>query len=168
MASNQKMNIAYSRVHKEIQDIKKTTVETINDDLSEIHGSFEGPSGTPYQGGRYRILIKIPPTYPFFPPEAKFNLNKLSGLLQKFGTQTAAAMSIRTILMSIQVLMCSPVPDDPQDAVVASQTVEPKVCKWFDKIYLSGPSYGAEDADFDQKVGKLTMYGVEDVSHMLN
>jgi ubiquitin-conjugating enzyme (huntingtin interacting protein 2) len=31
------------------------------------------------------------------------------------------ALTIRTALISLQALMCAPVPDDPQDAVVASQ-----------------------------------------------
>lgn len=31
------------------------------------------------------------------------------------------ALTIRTALISLQALMCSPVPDDPQDAEVASQ-----------------------------------------------
>jgi len=30
------------------------------------------------------------------------------------------ALSIRTALLSLQVLLCDPVPDDPQDAVVAA------------------------------------------------
>jgi len=31
------------------------------------------------------------------------------------------ALSIRTALLSLQALMCEPVPDDPQDAVVAQE-----------------------------------------------
>ena len=31
------------------------------------------------------------------------------------------ALSIRTALLSLQALLCGPVPEDPQDAMVASQ-----------------------------------------------
>lgn len=33
----------------------------------------------------------------------------------------AAAMTLRTVLLSIQSLLCDPQPNDPQDAVVANQ-----------------------------------------------
>ena len=32
-----------------------------------------------------------------------------------------AALSLRTVMLSLQLLMSEPQPDDPQDAVVASQ-----------------------------------------------
>lgn len=36
----------------------------------------------------------------------------------------AAAMTLRTVLLSLQALLASPEPDDPQDAVVARQYKE--------------------------------------------
>ena len=33
----------------------------------------------------------------------------------------AASLSLRTVMLSLQALMSAPEPDDPQDAVVASQ-----------------------------------------------
>ena len=38
--------------------------------------------------------------------------------------QWAAAMTLRTVLLSIQALLAAPEPDDPQDAVVARQYQE--------------------------------------------
>lgn len=35
--------------------------------------------------------------------------------------QWAASMTLRTIFLSLQALLCSPEPEDPQDAVVAKQ-----------------------------------------------
>lgn len=37
------------------------------------------------------------------------------------GLFRAAAMTLRTVLLSLQALLSSPEPDDPQDAVVARQ-----------------------------------------------
>ncbi|OBS72131.1 hypothetical protein A6R68_13291 [Neotoma lepida] len=54
--------------------------------------------------GRYQLEIKIPETYPFNPPKV-----------------LAAAMTLRTVLLSLQALLAAAEPDDPQDAVVANQ-----------------------------------------------
>ena len=34
--------------------------------------SIEGPEGTPYEGGTFRVKLKFPEDYPFRPPIAKF------------------------------------------------------------------------------------------------
>ena len=67
------------RVAKEIADIhndthSQVTAETVNggDDLTHLKGSFKGPPGTPYEGGIYKIDIRIPSDYPFKPPVMKF------------------------------------------------------------------------------------------------
>lgn len=44
--------------------------------------------------------------------------------LYPFQHQWAAAMTLRTVLLSLQALLASPEPDDPQDAVVARQCKE--------------------------------------------
>ena len=41
--------------------------------------------------------------------------------MTKFQNQWAAAMTLRTVLLSLQALLATPEPDDPQDAVVARQ-----------------------------------------------
>ena len=46
--------------------------------------------------------------------------------------QWAAALTLRTVLLSIQALLAAPEPDDPQDAVVANQFKTNK--KLFDKV----------------------------------
>ena len=68
------------RIAKEIADIKADTISKIDattadssDDLTHLKGTFGGPPGTPYEGGRYSIDIRIPPEYPFRPPIMKFD-----------------------------------------------------------------------------------------------
>ena len=46
--------------------------------------------------------------------------------------QWAAALTLRTVMLSIQALLAAPEPDDPQDAVVANQFKSDK--KMFDKV----------------------------------
>jgi ubiquitin-conjugating enzyme (huntingtin interacting protein 2) len=65
------------RINKELADIHNDThshikAESIGDDITRLRGSFEGPPGTAYEGGRYEINIEIPNEYPFRPPIMKF------------------------------------------------------------------------------------------------
>ena len=54
------------------------------------------------------------------------------------------ALTIRTALISLQALMCSPEPDDPQDAVVANQyksdrlAFEAKAKEWVSCYAMGG------------------------------
>lgn len=98
--------------------------------LSHLQGKLLGPPGTPYEGGAFLLDIVIPDSYPFAPPKVKFitriwhpNISSQTGAicLDILKDQWAAAMSLRTVLLSIQALLAAAEPDDPQDAVVASQ-----------------------------------------------
>ena len=68
------------RIAKEVADIHADTTSHIlaspignGDDLTHLKGSFQGPPGTPYEGGNYIIDVKIPNDYPFRPPIMKFD-----------------------------------------------------------------------------------------------
>lgn len=68
------------RITKEIADIQSDTLSKITanllgngDDLTHLKGSFNGPSGTPYEGGTYVIDVRIPNDYPFKPPIMRFD-----------------------------------------------------------------------------------------------
>lgn len=51
------------------------------------------------------------------------NISSVTGAicLDILKNEWTPALTIRTALISLQALLCSPVPDDPQDAEVASQ-----------------------------------------------
>jgi ubiquitin-conjugating enzyme (huntingtin interacting protein 2) len=51
------------------------------------------------------------------------NISSVTGAicLDILKNEWTPALTIRTALISLQALMCTPVPDDPQDAEVASQ-----------------------------------------------
>lgn len=65
------------RMGKELADIRNDSgsrvfAETINDDVTDLKGRFDGPAGSPYAGGKFHVSIKIPEDYPFKPPIMKF------------------------------------------------------------------------------------------------
>lgn len=134
-------NIASQRIQRELGEVSAKNadsknlivVESINDSLVDLRGRISGPPETAYEGGTYELEVKIPDTYPFNPPKVRFltkiwhpNISSVTGAicLDILKDQWAAAMTIRTVLLSLQALLASPEPDDPQDGVVARQFKE--------------------------------------------
>nr|VZI12387.1 unnamed protein product [Spirometra erinaceieuropaei] len=146
-------SIATRRVQKELLEFQKGTdafenpieIRPISDNIMKLEGTISGPPDTPYEGARYTLEILIPDNYPFAPPK----------------DQWAAAMSLRTMLLSIQALLASPEPDDPQDAVVASQFKSNRAifnltARHWASVYANGPS---KQKDCEEKVEKLIQLG---------
>ncbi|KAI9849786.1 MAG: Ubiquitin-conjugating enzyme E2 1 [Thelocarpon superellum] len=126
------------RVAKEISDIHADTASSIvaspvgGDDLTHLKGQFKGPPGTPYEGGTYAVDIKIPNEYPFRPPIMKFdtkvwhpNVSSQTGAicLDTLSSAWSPVLTIKSALLSLQSLLSTPEPKDPQDAEVASMLV---------------------------------------------
>ncbi|KAL2010352.1 hypothetical protein VTN00DRAFT_6159 [Thermoascus crustaceus] len=143
MASNRARRIA-----KEIADIHADTHSQITaepvgggDDLTHLRGTFRGPPGTPYENGTYKIDIRIPPEYPFRPPVMKFetkvwhpNVSSQTGAicLDTLSTAWSPVLTIKSALLSLQSLLSTPEPKDPQDAEVANMLLRNP--KEFDRV----------------------------------
>ncbi|KAF2143075.1 uncharacterized protein K452DRAFT_226241 [Aplosporella prunicola CBS 121167] len=127
------------RIAKEITDIHNDThsgisVETHGaDDLTHLRGFFQGPPDTPYEGGRYAVDIRIPTDYPFRPPVMKFetriwhpNVSSQTGAicLDTLSQAWSPVLTIKSALISLQSLLSTPEPKDPQDAEVASMLIK--------------------------------------------
>lgn len=126
-----------ARIKKELKAFQRASAATagisaqlVSGDYQHWYGTINGPDDTPYQGGVFTVDIRIPDQYPFVPPKCVFNTRVWH---PNISSQTGAicldilkdawspAMTIRTVLLSLQALLCAPEPDDPQDAQVAEQ-----------------------------------------------
>ena len=101
--------------------------------LNCLEARLQGPQGTPYEGGIFKLEINIPERYPFEPPQIKFLtkiyhpnidtagricLDVLKALPQG---SWKPAHNISTVLTSIQLLLSEPNPDDGLMADISSE-----------------------------------------------
>ncbi|KIM36530.1 hypothetical protein M413DRAFT_288264 [Hebeloma cylindrosporum] len=152
------MDARLRRVNKEITDCKndKTSqikIETIDESPFHLKGSFPGPEGTPYEGGLFEVDIVIPESYPFQPVKMKFitkvyhpNISSASGAicLDILKDAWSPVLTLKSTLISLQSLLCSPEPNDPQDAEVAKHYMTSKgsfedTATYWTQIYAGGP-----------------------------
>ncbi|GBE85315.1 ubiquitin-conjugating enzyme/RWD-like protein [Sparassis latifolia] len=152
------MDARLRRVNKEIADCKNDKASQIAIDLVEnspyhLIGSFDGPEGTPYEGGHFEVDIVIPDSYPFQPVKMKFitrvyhpNVSSASGAicLDILKDAWSPVLTLKSTLISLQSLLCSPEPRDPQDAEVAKHYMTSKssfedTARYWTMIYAGGP-----------------------------
>ncbi|CAF1427273.1 unnamed protein product [Adineta ricciae] len=90
---------------------------------------IDGPSESPYEGGKFKVELFLPDEYPMAPPKVRFmtklyhpNIDKLGRIcLDILKEKWSPALQIRTVLLSIQALLSAPNPDDFLDADVAEK-----------------------------------------------
>lgn len=179
-------NIAHQRIQREFREVLKSSdvsgvkLKVVDEsNLSELSGSIAGPPDTPYQGGTYDLEIKIPESYPFNPPKVRFltkiwhpNISSVTGAicLDILQDQWAAAMTLRTVLLSLQALLQAPEPDDPQDAVVARQYVNnhetfKKTARHWATVFAGAKIEDEKtDAEFNKMLRQLKDMGVDENS----
>ncbi|KAH8082469.1 ubiquitin-conjugating enzyme/RWD-like protein [Cristinia sonorae] len=174
------MDARLRRVNKEIKDCKSDEASNITVDLvgnSPFHlkGSFLGPEGTPYEGGHFQVDIVIPDSYPFQPVKMKFitkvyhpNVSSASGAicLDILKDAWSPVLTLKSTLISLQSLLCSPEPNDPQDAEVAkhymtSRASFEETARYWTHIYAGGPGKsGMAKGGVDTK-DEVAMAGLE-------
>jgi len=179
------MDARLRRVNKEITDCKndKTSnvqIELVDNSPFHLKGTFQGPEGTPYGGGRFDVDIVIPEAYPFQPVKMKFitkvyhpNVSSASGAicLDILKDAWSPVLTLKSTLISLQSLLCSPEPNDPQDAEVAKHYMTSKqsfndTARYWTQIYAGGPVVsgaveGAKVAKNDVDQNEIAMAGLE-------
>ncbi|KAJ7505938.1 ubiquitin-conjugating enzyme/RWD-like protein [Mycena galericulata] len=161
------MDARLRRVNKEIADCKNDKTSNIRIDLIDnspfhLKGSFPGPEDTPYQGGHFEVDIVIPESYPFQPVKMKFitkvyhpNVSSASGAicLDILKDAWSPVLTLKSTLISLQSLLCSPEPNDPQDAEVAKHYTTSKHSFEETAIYWT-KTYAMPPADQESLKGK--------------
>ena len=120
------------RIIKETQNLAKDPVGGIFAVPSENNArhfivKLTGPPGTPYEGGFFHCELFLTADYPMTPPKVLFrtkiyhpNIDKLGRIcLDILKDKWSPALQIRSVLLSIQVLLSGPNLDDPLDESVA-------------------------------------------------
>ncbi len=107
---------------KELTDnpITNCTATLINNDLTKWEAIIIGPEDTPYAGGKFKLNITFPSTYPINPPQVRVltqifhcNFSGESICLDILKYNWSPALSISKVLMSICSLLNDPNPDSP-------------------------------------------------------
>jgi ubiquitin-conjugating enzyme (huntingtin interacting protein 2) len=164
------------RIQKELKEIERdktsgVTVKLVGANLQRLTGYVEGPRDTPYEGGIFVVDIALGSQYPFVAPKMRFttkvwhpNVSSANGAicLDILKDQWSPALTLRTALLSLQALLASPVPDDPQDAVVARQYLsdqrafERQARSWTETHATHAKAHGP-----DEKVLRLVEMGFD-------
>ncbi|CAR26888.1 hypothetical protein ZYGR_0I01600 [Zygosaccharomyces rouxii] len=167
------------RLMKELQAVRddpaaNITLEFISEsDIHRLKGSFLGPPETPYQGGRFIIDIEVPMEYPFKPPKMKFdtkvyhpNISSVTGAicLDILKNAWSPVITLKSALISLQALLQSPEPNDPQDAEVAQHYLRDKesfskTAALWTRLYAS--SNGGSGAPVEKEVDEARLYGID-------
>ena len=68
------MRVDESRLTDEFLKIEKELplFTPVNSDLTHYEGWILGPAGSPYEGKFFKVSIRLPPDFPFVPPQIKF------------------------------------------------------------------------------------------------
>ncbi|XP_069840661.1 ubiquitin-conjugating enzyme E2 T-like [Dendropsophus ebraccatus] len=105
----------------------------VGDKMDELRAQVVGGPGTPYEGGVFSLEVTVPDRYPFEPPRVQFvtpiyhpNIDTAGRIcldILKPPPKGAwrPALSLSSVLTSIQLLMAEPNPEDPLMADIARE-----------------------------------------------
>lgn len=130
--------------------------QIIEDNIRRLHIFFDGVNGTPYEGGKFLLDFTIVEKYASKPPKVLFitkimhpNIVFETGeiCLDILRDRWTPSLQIRTIFISILVLLSCPNPDSPVEAVTAKMMIEEperyqKVVRLCTRVYAKEGSQG--------------------------
>ncbi|KAH9904025.1 ubiquitin-conjugating enzyme [Xylariomycetidae sp. FL2044] len=136
------------RISKELQECSTSpppgmTVSLPNEsDLHTWSVALSGPAQTPYEGGRFKLSVSLPPDYPFKAPQVHFRTriwhpnvtNDSAGAICLSALKPEnwkPASRVRGVLEAVRQLLVEPNPDDPLEARIADEFRQDR--KAFDK-----------------------------------
>ncbi|KAK5125573.1 hypothetical protein LTR08_005201 [Meristemomyces frigidus] len=142
MASNK-------RIMKELGEVRTNPPPGCNvilaneDDMNIWEATMDGPSDSPYTGGRFKIQITLPKEYPFKPPRVAF-LTKIyhpNVMNDDTGSMCLGMLrpdewkppnKIADVLRLVRTVLAAPQPDDAVEQQIAREFKDDR--KSFDKV----------------------------------
>ena len=127
----------YRRLLKELKEMRESSQKEISENISfgpiddenllEWDATILGPTGTPYFGGIFKLLINIPSNYPIIPPVITFKTRLFHPNISETGEicldilkyHWSPVFTISKILISIVSLFSDPNPHDPLNSDAA-------------------------------------------------
>lgn len=178
------------RIMKELQAVKDDPAANIElyfvneSDIHHLKGTFLGPPGTPYEDGKFIVDIEVPMEYPFKAPKMQFdtkvyhpNISSVTGAicLDILKDAWSPVITLKSALISLQALLQSPEPNDPQDAEVARHYLKDrdsfnKTAKLWTKLYANdsdkdtngnGDGEDNDGRNKDRDVDEAELYGID-------
>ena len=121
-----RLSMEYTRI-SEAQ--KRFSVEIVDDNMTHWTSIIEGPTGSPYESGRFVLDLVFPSKYPFEPPKVTFrtpvfhpNVSTSGAICMDILKPNGAwspLMTVESLLVSIQSLLDDPNPSDPLNSEAA-------------------------------------------------
>jgi ubiquitin-conjugating enzyme E2 S len=114
----------YSRLAKELRELSKQPCEGIRvlvneDNITDLRAELEGPAGTPYEGGLFRMKLVLGEDFPTAPPKGFFTTKIFHPNVSKAGEicvnvlkrDWTEDMGLRHVLVVIRCLLIEPFPE---------------------------------------------------------
>ncbi|KAH8290063.1 hypothetical protein KR044_006598, partial [Drosophila immigrans] len=127
-------NSPLMRIKRELDEITQhpppnCSAELHKEDLFHWRATINGPGGSVYEGGVFKLDIRFPAAYPFRPPQIRFvtriyhcNVDSRGVIcLDVLDERWSPVMNIAKVLLSIWVLIGECNPNDPLVMGIANQ-----------------------------------------------
>jgi ubiquitin-conjugating enzyme E2 T len=119
-----------ARVRKELEQLSRDPPPGVaawpaDGALDAVQAVVQGPEGSPYEGGSFRLQLSLPTRYPFEPPAVRFvtkvyhpNIDPvgricLDSLKLPPAGQWQPSLNIAQVLSQVRLLLAEPNADDP-------------------------------------------------------
>lgn len=133
-----------SELSKISDEDKKVFVIYEPDIINTWEGYINGPIDTPYEGGKFNIIISFPSDYPYNPPLILFktkiyhpNINENGAIcIDILKNEWSPILTISKIMYSLSSLLSEPNADDPLvDNIAQEMKVSPELFFKNAKLY---------------------------------
>jgi len=136
--ANARKRISREYAEIEANSLEGITIAPIDEDMFKWNIEIQGPKGSAYSGGVFKLLLTLPDNYPFKPPVLSFqtkiyhpnvsNDDKGSmclGILRSDSWKPSS--KIMAVLEMARGLLVEPNPDDAVETSIAEQYKNDKV-----------------------------------------